>query len=697
MEFSQLNNKTYTYQEFINDEWLKFQEIFSPRKDISVRNKYSKNNKPIVDLIISFDIETSRIEINNRFHSFMYIWQMQFTSTKMNYSCTIYGRYWNQFVDIIDKLKLLNPNRRYVIYVHNLAYEYQFMKTYLSFDDTFFLSTRKPLVLRSDNIEFRCSYILTNMSLAQFSSKYCNIYNKMVGDLDYDICRYNDTELTEKELGYCLNDVRCLNEALYNLMKSDNDNLATIPLTSTGYVRRDVREAIRNNPSQITDHCKSIDEDVFKLLRKAFRGGNTHANRFKVGELLENVKSVDRASAYPTEMYTEPYPVNPKKFRGSFERILEIIKNGKAVLVELQISDVKLKHDVYCPYLASTKVFDKRNALVENGRILLLEEGKIVVTDLDLKIILDQYEFKVDKVLDCYTMNYEYLPESVLNVIKKYYDGKTQLKGIKEEEDFYMKSKNRLNSIYGMTVYNPYKDDYMYDDLYKIVHRVPNGGLLQEVLNKLALQKNLNYIVGVWVTAYARFELQKMIDLVGEDFVYCDTDSVKYIGDHDIEIDWYNSQWTLNCISSGRILESKDKHNINHIGGIFESEGVYKEFKTIGSKKYCYKYDDDVIHLTCAGAPKYCAKELSCVDDFEPGFEFKNAGLTTIYNEITFPRNIFIDGHEVQIASNIALINRHYMVSLEPTLEEVLKFLSTNYNDVKDGFSHLNSKGVYNL
>ena len=114
MEFSQLNNKTYTYQEFINDEWLKFQEIFSPRKDISVRNKYSKNNKPIVDLIISFDIETSRVEINDRFHSFMYIWQMQFTSTKMNYSCTIYGRYWNQFVDIIDKLKLLNPKSRII-------------------------------------------------------------------------------------------------------------------------------------------------------------------------------------------------------------------------------------------------------------------------------------------------------------------------------------------------------------------------------------------------------------------------------------------------------------------------------------------------------------------------------------------------------------------------------------------------------
>ena len=85
-------------------------------------------------------------------------------------------------------------------------------------------------------------------------------------------------------------------------MKSDNDDLATVPLTSTGYVRRDVRNAIKSNAALITDHCKSIDEDVFKLLRKAFRGGNVHANRFKVGEVLHDVKSVDRASAYPTEM-----------------------------------------------------------------------------------------------------------------------------------------------------------------------------------------------------------------------------------------------------------------------------------------------------------------------------------------------------------------------------------------------------------
>lgn len=46
---------------------------------------------------------------------------------------------------------------------------------------------------------------------------------------------------------------------------------------------------------------------VFELLREAFRGGDTHANRFYVGKILDNVGSYDRESSYPYELVNKNF------------------------------------------------------------------------------------------------------------------------------------------------------------------------------------------------------------------------------------------------------------------------------------------------------------------------------------------------------------------------------------------------------
>lgn len=59
---------------------------------------------------------------------------------------------------------------------------------------------------------------------------------------------------------------------------------------------------------------------VFELLREAFRGGDTHANRFYVGKILENVGSYDRESSYPYEL------VNKNSRLRNLEKQLMILK-----------------------------------------------------------------------------------------------------------------------------------------------------------------------------------------------------------------------------------------------------------------------------------------------------------------------------------------------------------------------------------
>ena len=110
----------------------------------------------------------------------------------------------------------------------------------------------------------------------------------------------------------------------------------------------------------------------------------------------------------------------------------------------------------------------------------------------------------------------------------------------------------------------------------------------------------LAYQWGVWVTAWARWELLHTVYKVGEDVIYCDTDSIKCIGNHDEVFEEDNK----------RILaENKKIMNYYHIPeeyfspktikgkvkplGIWDKEDDYMYFKTLGSKRYCFSYYED--------------------------------------------------------------------------------------------------------
>ena len=97
-----------------------------------------------------------------------------------------------------------------------------------------------------EHIEFRCSYALTNMSLEEFTKKMKVEHVKKPGeDIDYKVYRTSTTPLTDKAMQYCQNDVLGLYEALTVQLNNDGDNLYTVPMTSTGYVRRETKQALR--------------------------------------------------------------------------------------------------------------------------------------------------------------------------------------------------------------------------------------------------------------------------------------------------------------------------------------------------------------------------------------------------------------------------------------------------------------------
>lgn len=624
------------------------------------------------DVICAFDIETSRLADIEQ--SIMYIWMLH-----IHNHVTIIGRTWEELKSLFLQIREELEENTLCIFVHNLSYEFQFLRAIYDFspDEVFAVDSRKVLrcSMFDNKIEFRCSYLHSNMSLAEYTNKMDVEHKKLDGEeFDYTKERYPWTELTEKEIAYCIHDVVGLCEAIEKEMTIDCDNLYTLPLTSTGYVRRDAKQAMRKvHPAFVKNQLPDLY--TYEMLREAFRGGDTHANRFYSGRIIKNVKSADRSSSYPDVLCNCQFPVSPFFHAGrvSYNTLLNmIVVRKKAVIMRIAISKLRLHDDLWgAPYLSKDKCRRIEKGAFDNGRILSAEYLETTITDVDFKIILDQYDFDDLCAFDVSYARYGKLPRSLIDTVIAYYKAKTELKNVPGQEIYYMKSKNKLNSIYGMMAQNPVKQDIVYNNGVWSTANEPEAEILAESNRKAFLC----YQWGVWCTAWARYRLQEGIKLAGENFIYCDTDSVKYIGD----IDWtaYNKQREKDSKASGAF--ATDPKEIKHYMGVYEADGEYTEFKTLGAKKYAYNYESGgETYVTIAGVTKKKGgKELDengGLKAFSPGFTFVKAGGTeAIYNDDPEIKTVVRDGKQIDITPNIVIKDSTYTLGITAEYASLLK------------------------
>lgn len=654
--------------EQFNIEWLKNIKV----QTRSAGNPGTKKKAKYKDIITAFDIETTRIrEIEQ---SVMYIWQWQFGT-----EYTVIGRTWEQFKTFAENIvQALKEGESLCVFVHNLSYEFQFLRGIYPFEkeEIFALDSRKVLKLTMwEQIEMRCSYLHCNMGLSEYTAKMGTEHGKLSGEeFDYSKQRFSWTELTDKEMDYVTNDVLGLVEAIEIEMKHDGDNLYSFPLTSTGYVRRDAKQAMRQ-VSHTFVRNQLPEYKTYQLCREAFRGGNTHANRYYAGIVLHNVKSADRSSSYPDVLCNCQFPVSSFFHAGgvTYSELLELINvRKKAVLMRVSMTNVRLRDEYWgSPYLSRDKCRNIHNALYDNGRILQADYIETTITDIDFKIILSEYDFDDFVPFDVAHARYGILPPPLLDIIIKYYETKTGLKNVEGQELYYMKSKNKINSIYGMMAQDPVKQtiDFINEDFIK---HADNPEELLIASNKKAF---LCYQWGVWTTAWARYRLEEGIRLAADGFIYCDTDSVKYTGN----IDWnaYNKERIKDSKHTGAF--AKDPQGIIYYMGVYESEGEYHEFSALGAKKYCYRETEtDSLHITIAGVTKKKGgKELEKaggIEAFKPGFIFREAGGTeAVYNDVPEITKYTVEGHEIDITANVVLRDSTYTLGITAEYERLLE------------------------
>lgn len=639
-----------------------------------------KKSRRYLRCVCAFDIESSRLPDIEQ--SVMYIWQMQIEDT------TVIGRTWEEFFGILQDISAQIRGKYWlIIFVHNLSYEFQFLKGLYDFqpDEVFCMDSRKVLKCDMfDCIEFRCSYLLTNMSLAQFLKKM-RVPDQKGKDFDYAKIRYPWTELSEEEMLYCINDVRGLVEGLHRMMALDGDSLATLPMTSTGYVRRDMKRAMRSfNWKQLKAMLPG--PEVYRLLREAFRGGNTMANRYYADEIVENVSSHDKVSSYPASLLTERYPMTPfKKETSSVAHFRALLgRKNFALLARFEFFNIRLKDRLIgCPYIPKDKCRDLYGFTNANGRILRADHLNITLTDIDFRIILSMYDWDAMKVSDLHSSKYHMLPLAFRNVVMEYYRIKTELKGVPEDSEefqFYQKNKEKLNATYGMCVEDPARDQMVFRDGHYEREDIP----LADLLTRNNRKAFLCYQWGVWCTAWSRKALQDGIDLCGrysENFVYTDTDSVKSVNGVDFS--------ELNDRLEKKALRAKayaaDSNGEVHFMGVWENEGyeLPNRFKTLGAKKYVLEDSEGKLHITIAGVSKRSgAKELGKIENFREGFIFEKAGGTeSLFND-DVDMTVTREGREIRITDNVVIRDSTYTLGITQEYRDILDgLIEIKYSD----------------
>lgn len=667
----------------------------------TVKKRDHKKTIEYLNIPCAFDIETTSYYYNDNKCSTMYHWQVGLNGM------VVFGRTWDKFLELMTALHNhlhLNNEKRIIIWVHNLAFEFQFIRKLFHWEKVFALDDRKPVQAVSDiGIEFRCSYILSGYSLNNLG-KQLHKYpvEKMIGDLDYSLPRHTATPLTVKELKYCENDVRVVMS--YIQEKIENEGLVNIPLTKTGYVRNFFRKrCLRGKHShqyKSLIHNLTLQPEEYVSLKRAFAGGFTHGNAKHIGKVMDNVLSADFTSSYPAVMVAEKFPMSKgvkiTNVRDLFS--LEDMFTRYCVIFDIELTDVEPKIFTDNPISAS-KCIKLDNPVINNGRVVYAEKLVMTVTDVDFKVFKKFYSWSKLRVANIWRYEKAYLPTPFISGILELYQKKTVLKGVKGEELEYLLSKEMINSAYGMIVTDIVRDVIEYQTEWN-KHK-PD---LQEEIENYNNSKSrfLFYPWGVYVTAYARRNLFTAIVECEDDYIYSDTDSVKIVNheQHMQYFNWYNrmimKKMEMACKFHKldvNLIKPKTIKGIEKPLGVWDlDDGFYTRFKTLGAKRYMVE-EEGKINITVSGINKYKAVpylyEVYKTNDeifkvFEDGLEipatYKDmtpTGKLTLtyldeesYSVLTDYKG---DTQEIHTLSGVHMENGSYLMSLSEIFIEFLK------------------------
>lgn len=584
-------------------------------------------NRTFSDCIIMLDTETSKKDPSIVGQNHVVTWSISVRAIHTNI-VTLFGYKPSECIECIEKIHDHLPGDLTYIYVHNLSFDWIFLRKFFlrEFGDPVKQLNTKSLY--PIYIEFECgvilrdSLILAQRKLEKWAVDMDVEHKKAVGSWDYDRIRNQGDPLTDQELLYIENDTLAGVECIDKTMQLLNKRIYSIPWTATGIPRERIRYLGKNRNAHEKFYKMAPEYEVQKILERVFHGGYTHGNRHYYNDTVTGLISCyDFASSYPYVMLSEKYPA--ERFtvidNCSMWDIIQDKDNNAYFFKLVMVSPELIDYYEPMPALQFSKCVKCINPVLDNGRILSADYVEIWLTETDLEVIAGQYKNAGHMCMNVYAAYKDYLPRWFTDYIYSLFKEKTELKG--GDPVLYALRKATLNSIYGMTVQKPVKD--VIEENYETgEYEISEVNGVEEYAKYVKRPTSvLNYQIGVWVTAYAFRNLFRLGSCC-EDWIYSDTDSCYGRNWDKRKLEEYNDSCRKKLLDNGY-------GPVKHKGrdywlGVAEHDGDYTEFKVIGAKRYCGRSaEDGRLHITVAGVPK---SGWQCLDDdienFRTGFIF---------------------------------------------------------------------------
>ncbi len=627
--------------------------------------KKNRNHKTkYLEKYICLDTETSHNHDIENTECWLYQWA--FTFDKSLY----YGRtpkdLCEKLLEISDYYNL-DYNKRVIILVHNLPFDFSFLHSFFQYyfgepKDLLAYANHKVFnVVYPNGLEFRCSYKLTNDSLARICKKLNTKHRKLVDGIDYNLIRNQTTPLYKNDWKYMFYDVIVLDEVIERMLEIYNDTIATMPLTSTGYIRRSILREFKKYPKEKYNFQKmALTPKTYRLVKDESSGGISHGNRHYKGKVvdIEVIREKYRQLGY-SEEYVKRIHIRHRDFRSHYPSKTRVERYSRSALTlftnnqKTKICDLlKYKKDfsIYCvvrltnaklktiktalPYLqlshCTKKVTKGFEYLEDNGRLLgFIGTCEVTLHILELELIEKQYELEYT-ILESYASRLDYLPKYYTDVTDFYFKGKSDFKDkvkelkeqkadanlIIEAETDLMKSKNGLNGMFGCCMTDICRADVTLKDGEWKTPKLTESDIAEKIdkyyFGKTWRNHCLHMQWGAETTLYGRLELIEYAEVIASDKVLCevtgsdgvlysDTDSLFYISTPEIEeaIERLNGQKRKHAIEVGAYITKEDGTKIFYDEFEKENELIGK-FIFLHSKCYAYEIDGELF-TTIAG------------------------------------------------------------------------------------------------
>lgn len=586
---------------------------------------------------------------------------------------TLLCRRWKEILYVLNRMEVYarQHGAKFFVWIANESFEFQFFRTRIKIKSAFAKKSRQPLYFNTSRIHFADALAITGGSLAHLSKNYTTTQKK-VGELDYSVSRSWKSPLTDTEKDYCFSDTEILSEFFDYIKKTYIDTGKGIPYTQTGIIRAEVKEAAEKAKGAkdfIRSALPASRKEYDALMKNLFRGGYTHACAVLANITHRDVHGVDLTSSYPAVMLqSDQFPMSrflPVEIQHDGHTITDPLLHTHCCMFVVDFWGIHATtmHTIESKH----KIIAAAGALYDNGRLIKADHIRVHLTELDWDTYTKFYKWERIEVFCGKAAARGKLPKYLREPLLKWYIRKQQLKaaGLGDTPEYRI-AKAMVNSFYGLCVQRLRFVSPVYDTKRKIwTESVKEKSYAAACKNAVLLPQ-----WGIWVTAHARHRITDMIWRIDHEnpydprAIYCDTDSIYFLGDCQDLIEKYNTE--IAVFNRDLPPECSDL-------GMFDpiDTGHFPRFKTIGAKRYIKETDDGEIIATVAGldgaayVDKYSSKAF---DRFNLDGFLVAAGesqkLTSIY--IDEPTDDIIDGVPMHEESCVALCDIDFQLKIEP-------------------------------